>query len=111
MSNPPSDDRTRIGPWSKTAPAAEAAEALSPCDFAAGDVIGGHYRVLALIGRGGMGSVYRVHHVFLDKEQALKTLSGNQITEVAWKRFNIEAQVIARLDHPNIIRIYDLGIS
>jgi serine/threonine-protein kinase len=111
VSNPPSDDRTRIGPWSKTAPAAEAAEALSPGDFAAGDVIGGHYRVLALIGRGGMGSVYRVHHVFLDKEQALKTLSGNQITEVAWKRFNIEAQVIARLDHPNIIRIYDLGIS
>jgi serine/threonine protein kinase len=83
----------------------------APGDFAAGEVIGGNYRVLSLIGRGGMGAVYRVHHLFLDKELALKTLSGDQITDVAWRRFQIEGQAIARLDHPNIIRIYDLGIS
>jgi serine/threonine protein kinase len=118
VSNPPRDDRTRFAPSS---PQSHPAEALAPGefrpgefragDFNVGEVIGGNYRVLTLIGRGGMGTVYRVYHLFLDKEMALKTLSGDQITKMAWKRFQIEGLAIARLNHPNIIRIYDLGIA
>jgi len=108
VSNPPRDDRTRYAPSSNDI---QPTRNKAPGDFAVGEVIAGSYKVLSFIGRGGMGAVYRVHHMFLDKELALKTLSGDQITEVAWKRFQIEGQAIARLDHTNIIRIYDLGIT
>ncbi|MBS1998949.1 MAG: serine/threonine protein kinase, partial [Cyanobacteria bacterium SZAS LIN-2] len=108
MSNPPHDDRTRYAPSSNDV---QPTGSKAPGDFAVGEVIAGSYKVLSFIGRGGMGAVYRVKHLFLDKEMALKTLSGDQITEVAWKRFQIEGQAIARLDHQNIIRIYDLGIA
>jgi serine/threonine protein kinase len=108
VSNPPRDDRTRIASSSKYK---NPTQGPAPDDFAVGEVIGGSYKVLSYIGGGGMGTVYRVYHLFLDKELALKTLSANRITEVAWRRFQIEGQAIARLDHPNIIRIYDLGIT
>ena len=79
-------------------------------DFKAGDVIGGDYEVLGFIGAGGMGDVYRVRHKILESEYALKTLHENKVTPVAWKRFQTEAQAIARLSHPNIVAIYNLGI-
>ncbi|MBS1992091.1 MAG: protein kinase [Cyanobacteria bacterium SZAS LIN-3] len=79
-------------------------------EFTAGDIIGGDYEVLSFIGAGGMGNVYKVRHKILQTEYALKTLSADQVTDVAWRRFQVEAQAIARLNHPNIVGIYNLGL-
>jgi len=79
-------------------------------DFTAGDTIGKDYQVLAWIGAGGMGNVYRVRHSGLQKEFALKTLSADKITPTAWRRFQQEAQAIGRMNHPNIVSISNLGL-
>ncbi len=79
--------------------------------FKSGDVIDGKFQVVDFLGEGGMGAVYRVKHLTLGKELALKTFRSNQIDQEAWLRFQREAQSIGRLQHENIIRIYDFGIS
>ncbi len=79
-------------------------------DFATGDIVGNTYEVIDYIGRGAMGYVYHVRHTGLPKEYALKTLSPDQITETAWLRFQIEAQSIAKMFHPNIITIHNFAV-
>lgn len=61
--------------------------------------------IIGAIGRGGMGQVYRVKHLYLDKELALKSLCVND-SELKL-RFTKEARALARLRHPNIVQIYD----
>jgi hypothetical protein len=75
-----------------------------------GTVVGERYRVLGVLGRGGMGSVYRAAHLLMKKELALKVLNPEMgaLEEVA-KRFEREAQSASRLDHENIIRVTDFG--
>src|SRR5438477_11114386 len=75
-----------------------------------GALIGDRYRVLSRLGRGGMGVVYRVEHVMMKKEVALKLLHPelSRLDEVA-RRFEREAEAAARLDHPNIITVTDFG--
>ncbi len=79
--------------------------------FAAGDIINGSYKVEAFLGQGGMGFVYRVEHLAMNRQLALKVLRSDQVTETAWRRFQTEAQAIARLDHINIVKIYDMSHS
>jgi serine/threonine protein kinase len=76
-----------------------------------GSVIDSKYQVLALLGEGGMGSVYRVLHLLLDKEVALKTFRTAQPSPEAWARFQIEARAIGRLNHANIIQVFDFGVA
>ena len=75
-----------------------------------GQLIGERYRVLAPLGRGGMGAVYRVEHVMMKKELACKLLHPElgRLDEVA-RRFEREAEAAARLEHPNIINVTDFG--
>ncbi len=77
--------------------------------LAPGDLLGGTYKIIDFLGQGGMGYVYRVEHQLLAKELALKVLRADQISEIIWRRFQTEAQAIARLDHPNIVKIYDMN--
>ncbi len=79
-------------------------------DFARGDIVGNTYEILDYIGRGAMGYVYHARHVTLRKEYALKTLSAEQVSDVAWKRFQIEARVIAKMFHPNLVGIHNFGV-
>jgi eukaryotic-like serine/threonine-protein kinase len=64
----------------------------------------GPYEILALIGKGGMGEVYRAHDSRLKRDVAIK-VSAAQFSE----RFEREAQAIAALNHPNICQLYDVG--
>ncbi len=64
----------------------------------------GPYEIIALIGAGGMGEVYRATDTRLDRDVAIK-VSTERFTE----RFEREARVIASLNHPNICRLYDVG--
>jgi hypothetical protein len=70
----------------------------------------GSYRLLARIGRGGMGVVYRALHTQLDRVAAVKVLAPHLVASArARARFDREIQVIGRLDHPGIVRATDAG--
>jgi len=70
----------------------------------------GRYQVVGRIGRGGMGMVYRGLDAALERHVAVKTLSfEGTIDEESRKRFEIEAKAAARLQHPNIVTVYELG--
>jgi len=79
--------------------------------LAIGSVVESKYKVLALLGEGGMGVVYRALHLNLDKEIALKTFRSARIKPEAWSRFQREAVAISKLSHTNIIKVFDFGIS
>ncbi len=68
----------------------------------------GRFRVLSMLGKGGMGEVHVAYDETLDRRVALKTiLAGRRLNPAAQARFLREARVLSRLDHPNICRIYD----
>ena len=70
----------------------------------------GHYRIASLLGRGGMGEVYEVEHTTLRRSFALKLLPLEFSSRPdALERFRREAQVMANLEHPNILRVDDFG--
>jgi serine/threonine protein kinase len=75
-----------------------------------GTDVAGRYRVLSLIGEGGMGTVYRAEHLHLHKVFALKVLQSRYTDrpEVA-ARFEREAIAAARIDHPNVVPATDFG--
>ena len=74
-----------------------------------GAEIGG-YRVGPQLGRGGMGVVYKAHHVRLDRPAALKVLTAALAhNEEFRERFMRESQMAATLQHPNVITVYDAG--
>jgi hypothetical protein len=78
--------------------------------FPAGTVLAGRYRILGLIGKGGMGEVYRAHDLILDQPVALKFLAGAKMTEASLARFRNEVRVARQVSHPNVCRVYDLGM-
>ncbi len=68
------------------------------------------YDVLSELGRGGMGIVYKAHHIELDRTVALKVIiAGEDASEPEIARFAREAQAAARMTHPNIVPVYDVG--
>jgi eukaryotic-like serine/threonine-protein kinase len=70
----------------------------------------GHYQIIAKIGAGGMGEVYRAHDEQLDRDVALKVLpAGTLADETARKRFREEALALARLNHPNIETVHEFS--
>src|SRR5258706_16416747 len=78
--------------------------------IAEGTEVAGRYRILSLVGQGGMGTVYRAEHLHLRKVFALKVLQLRNIDrpEVA-ARFEREAIAAARIEHPNVVPATDFG--
>ncbi|HPY20504.1 MAG TPA: protein kinase [Polyangiaceae bacterium] len=84
-----------------------------PSTWVPGSLIPGTvYRIIRLIGQGGMGEVYEVEHDMLGTRRALKGLvkgfAGR--TDLA-ERLRVEARGLARLRHPNLVEVYDLGTA
>ncbi|MBI4612239.1 MAG: Hsp70 family protein [Planctomycetes bacterium] len=70
----------------------------------------GPYRVESLLGKGGMGRVYRATHTGLERAVALKVLAPEVLDHPeAVDRFLAEARAMAKCDHPNVVRVYDVG--
>jgi len=77
------------------------------------DLIGqrlGQYQVVSLLGKGGMAAVYRARQISIERDVAIKVISPElAATENFVRRFQREAQTIASLSHPNIIKVFDFG--
>ena len=86
------------------------AEASSPC-FNAAELIGERYRIVRLIGEGGMGEVYEAEDLLLKERVALKTVRQDVARdEKVIERFKREIQLARRVTHPNVCRIFDVGL-
>ena len=73
------------------------------------DIIAGKYEVIETIGRGGMGTVYKARQTNLDRIVAIKMLSEELASDPEFRaRFQQEATVVARLNHPNIVQVHDI---
>ncbi|HVU85728.1 MAG TPA: protein kinase [Pirellulales bacterium] len=111
-SSPPhADDRTVI---SDRPPLQPTADGSRPPLFEFGKLVAGdrlgHFELLEYVGGGGMGAVFRARDTMLDREVALKVLSRAQgADDETRRRFHVEAQSAARLDHQNIARVYYVG--
>jgi serine/threonine protein kinase len=68
------------------------------------------YRIVEEISHGGMGTVYRAKDSELDREVAIKVLSSPEVDADLAKRMVREAQIIARLEHPGIVPVHDVGL-
>jgi serine/threonine protein kinase/ABC-type transport system substrate-binding protein len=83
--------------------AAELANALRGLTFA------NRYQILRELGRGGMGVVHLAHDPLLERDVAIKVISPDLLSADAVERFKREARVVAKMDHPAIVHIHDLG--
>ncbi len=88
----------------------ESGSSLHQADFSTGAVIGGAFKIYSAIGAGGMGTVYLAQHLSLNRPYALKVLSPSIVSEQSWLRFKAEAKTLSVLNHPGLVKVYDLGI-
>jgi serine/threonine protein kinase/Tol biopolymer transport system component len=87
-----------------------ALEALSSKSGLAGRQVD-HYQIASLLGRGGMGEVYRARDKRLDREVALKILPSAYSSDAdRLRRFEQEARAAGQLNHPNVVTVYDVGV-
>lgn len=84
-------------------------KAVEP-EFIPGQLIQDKYLVRSVIGRSGMGVVYEVENVLVQKRYALKTLEKENYSESTFRRFQQEAKATALLDHMYLIRVHDVGL-
>jgi serine/threonine protein kinase/WD40 repeat protein len=97
-------DATDVEPWWGAAASPREPEKPSPWPSIAG------YELLGELGRGGMGVVYKARHLALNRIVALKMiLTGCQTGPAHLARFRAEAEAVARLQHPNIVQVHDVG--
>ncbi len=77
--------------------------------WAVGSVVRGKYRVLAKIGQGGMGAVYKASHLAFEEVRALKVMAPELMSDDLFvKRFKQEAVITRKLQHPNAVRVDDI---
>jgi len=97
-------------PRAFVSPAPNAPTGVPPAGVEIGAALDGKYRIDTLIGRGGMGAVYRARDLRLDRDVAIKVVRGELVSSTeARERFRREAQLAARLQHPAIVTIFDFG--
>ena len=79
--------------------------------YRAGELISDKYRLLRLLGEGGMGVVWLARNLALDSDVAIKLLRAGERTDKLGRRMLKEAQAVARLGHPAILRVFDFGTT
>jgi serine/threonine-protein kinase len=78
--------------------------------FPPGTLLAQRYRVVSLLGRGGMGEVYRANDLLLGQTVALKFLPAQWAShEATLARFRNEVRIARQISHPNVCRVYDIG--
>jgi serine/threonine-protein kinase len=112
----PSDTPTVASPGTPAGgrPDPPAPSAVPPASaaYAAGTLLAGRYRLVGLLGRGGMGEVYRADDLTLGQSVALKFLPPSLASDAdRLRRFYQEARVAREIAHPNVCRVYDVGAT
>jgi len=79
--------------------------------YRAGEIISDKYRLARLLGEGGMGVVWLARNLALDSDVAIKLLRAGEKTDNLARRMLREAQAVARLGHPAILRVFDFGTT
>ncbi|MBL8082194.1 MAG: serine/threonine protein kinase [Candidatus Obscuribacter sp.] len=79
--------------------------------YKVGDLVDGTYELTALLGTGGMGIVFACRHKVLNKDYALKLIHRADIDGLVLSRFKAEAVALARLNHPGIVGIHNMGLD
>ncbi|AGP42236.1 serine/threonine-protein kinase [Sorangium cellulosum] len=91
----------------------DGASASGESDPLLGKVLNQKFKIHSLLATGGMGVIYRGEQIALERQVAIKVLtptnSSNQIDPNFHKRFFLEASILARLQHPNIVTVFDYG--
>jgi serine/threonine-protein kinase len=77
--------------------------------FAPGSLIAERYRIISLLGHGGMGEVFRADDLTLGQPVALKFLPRAMVDESVLERFRNEVRIARRISHPNVCRVHDIG--
>ena len=95
---------------SSSRPPSSAGFSLNEGRFLPGRLLAGRYRIIALLGKGGMGEVYRADDLTLGQPVALKFLPEEATRdESLLERFRNEVRIARRVSHPNVCRVYDVG--
>jgi tRNA A-37 threonylcarbamoyl transferase component Bud32 len=77
-----------------------------------GSIFADKYEIDKPLGSGGMSTVYKANHIYLDKPVAIKVLNQNLASDpIAVRRFQIEARAAHDLNHPNLLAVHDFGVS
>ncbi len=77
-----------------------------------GETFAGRYKVLSILGKGGMSTVYKAQHTYMDRVVALKLLHPHLVSDpTSVQRFKQEGKAAASLSHPNVITVFDFGIN
>lgn len=100
-------DRTLDGETSQ--PALDAPAAGDPVRRSLEEKLRGQYRIIRMLGRGGMGSVYLARDLTLDREVAIKVVNTASGSREMYDRFRREAKTAAKLSHPNIVPLHAFG--
>jgi len=97
-------------PSSSSRPSSSAEYLLNEGRFLPGRLIASRYRIIALLGKGGMGEVYRADDLTLGQAVALKFLPDAAASDPGLlERFRNEVRIARRVSHPNVCRVYDVG--
>jgi serine/threonine-protein kinase len=114
VSGPRADDEEQLGATHTVTPAFAGGAVSGPVPTGPGvpvpgDVISGKYRIEECLGKGGMGMVFRATHLLSEKRVALKWMLRPASDPQATGRFVREARAAARIDHANVVDVYDVG--
>jgi serine/threonine-protein kinase len=97
-------------PSSSSSRPSSSSDYLSEGRFLPGRLLASRYRIIALLGKGGMGEVYRADDLTLGQPVALKFLPDDAARDQALlERFKNEVRIARRVSHPNVCRVYDVG--
>ncbi|MEP7124672.1 MAG: serine/threonine-protein kinase [Byssovorax sp.] len=80
-----------------------------PTVYSPGDLLSDRYRLISPIGEGGMGTVWRAHSLSLQRDVAVKLIRRDRESAEAVDRLQLEARAAGALEHPSIVRVFDLG--
>jgi serine/threonine protein kinase len=81
-------------------------------DALIGQTLADRYEIQSLIGEGGIGLVYKARHILMNRTVAIKIIRAEMIdNSTLLQRFQQEATAISKLDHPNIVKVYDYGVA
>lgn len=81
-------------------------------DLKIGDIVADRYEILSVLGEGGMGLVYKARHKLMNRMVALKVIRAELVSNVTlMQRFQQEAMAVSKLQHPNIVTVYDFGVT